>query len=178
MPRTPEAQAFFHAVYSAVQEIPPGKVTSYGHIAKLVGTRECPADKRHHDLLLLILILIIPNPAAQRPRQVGVCLKHLPSSTDDPSTRFHHDNVPWQRVINAKGIVSPRLVSTISSVRSSPTLSMQIPTLGRAQPGSGARGRGRDGHDGRARRVDGGLCPVWLVSAHPAFGGGARGRAL
>lgn len=39
MPRTPEAQAFFHAVYSAVQEIPPGKVTSYGHIAKLVGTR-------------------------------------------------------------------------------------------------------------------------------------------
>ena len=40
MPRSDEAQAFFHAVYSAVQEIPPGKVTSYGHIAKLVGTRE------------------------------------------------------------------------------------------------------------------------------------------
>ena len=39
MPRSDEAQAFFHAVYSAVQEIPPGKVTSYGHIAKLVGTR-------------------------------------------------------------------------------------------------------------------------------------------
>lgn len=38
-PRSDEAQAFFHAVYSAVQEIPPGKVTSYGHIAKLVGTR-------------------------------------------------------------------------------------------------------------------------------------------
>jgi methylated-DNA-protein-cysteine methyltransferase-like protein len=43
MPRTPEAQAFFHAVYSAVQEIPPGKVTSYGHIAKLVGTRMRPS---------------------------------------------------------------------------------------------------------------------------------------
>jgi alkylated DNA nucleotide flippase Atl1 len=40
MPRSDEAQAFFHAVYSAVQEIPPGKVTSYGHIAKLVGTRK------------------------------------------------------------------------------------------------------------------------------------------
>ena len=39
MVRSDEAQAFFHAVYSAVQEIPPGKVTSYGHIAKLVGTR-------------------------------------------------------------------------------------------------------------------------------------------
>ncbi len=45
---------------------------------------------------------------AQRPRQVGVCLKHLPA--DDTSARFHHDNVPWQRVINAKGVVSPRFV--------------------------------------------------------------------
>jgi methylated-DNA-protein-cysteine methyltransferase-like protein len=41
MPRTDEAEAFFYAVYSAVQEIPYGKVTSYGHIAKLVGTRMC-----------------------------------------------------------------------------------------------------------------------------------------
>jgi len=40
MPRTDEATAFFHAVYAAVQEIPFGKVTSYGHIAKLIGTRE------------------------------------------------------------------------------------------------------------------------------------------
>jgi len=39
MPRTDEAEAFFYAVYSAIQEIPYGKVTSYGHIAKLVGTR-------------------------------------------------------------------------------------------------------------------------------------------
>ncbi|KAK5661345.1 hypothetical protein OQA88_11241 [Cercophora sp. LCS_1] len=80
MARSDEAEAFFHAVYSAVQEIPYGKVTSYGHIAKLIGT-------------------------PQRPRQVGVCLKHLPS---DSAARFNHDNVPWQRVINAKGVVSPR----------------------------------------------------------------------
>ncbi|SPQ27175.1 44ac9e50-92c8-40c0-9577-b1be8ae2d578 [Thermothielavioides terrestris] len=80
MPRSDGAQAFFTAVYRAVQEIPPGKVTSYGHIARLVGT-------------------------PQRPRQVGVCLKHLPS---DPSARFNHTNVPWQRVINAKGVISPR----------------------------------------------------------------------
>jgi O6-methylguanine-DNA--protein-cysteine methyltransferase len=40
MPRSDEAEAFFHAVYSAVREIPYGKVTSYGHIAALVGTRE------------------------------------------------------------------------------------------------------------------------------------------
>ncbi|KAH6622635.1 6-O-methylguanine DNA methyltransferase [Chaetomium tenue] len=80
MARSEEAENFFHAVYSAVQEIPPGKVTSYGHIAKLIGTPE-------------------------RPRQVGICLKHLPVDTTE---RFHHDNVPWQRVINAKGAVSPR----------------------------------------------------------------------
>lgn len=43
MPRSDEAQAFFHAVYSAVQEIPHGKVTTYGHIAMLVGTRTKPS---------------------------------------------------------------------------------------------------------------------------------------
>lgn len=80
MARSDEAAAFFHAVYSAVQEIPHGKVTSYGHIARLVGT-------------------------PQRPRQVGVCLKHL---SQDAGSRFNHDNVPWQRVVNSKGVISPR----------------------------------------------------------------------
>ncbi|KAM0239026.1 hypothetical protein ACHAP5_008398 [Fusarium lateritium] len=45
MPRSDEAQAFFHAVYSAVQEIPYGKVTTYGHIAMLVGTRTLTYSK-------------------------------------------------------------------------------------------------------------------------------------
>lgn len=40
MPRSDEAEAFFYGVYSAIQEIPYGKVTTYGHIAHLVGTRE------------------------------------------------------------------------------------------------------------------------------------------
>ncbi|KAH7351149.1 MGMT family protein [Rhexocercosporidium sp. MPI-PUGE-AT-0058] len=80
MARTDEAESFFYAVYRAIQEIPHGKVTSYKHIAKLIGT-------------------------PQRPRQVGVCLKHLSS---DPSSRFNNGNVPWQRVINSKGIISPR----------------------------------------------------------------------
>ncbi|KAF7892381.1 uncharacterized protein EAF01_010461 [Botrytis porri] len=95
MPRTDEATSFYHSVYSAIQEIPYGKVTTYGHIARLIGT---------------------PN----RPRQVGICLKHLPSapststststtiSPDSPSHLFHNGNVPWQRVINAKGGISPR----------------------------------------------------------------------
>ncbi|EFY89023.1 MGMT family protein [Metarhizium acridum CQMa 102] len=71
MARSDEAAAFFHAVYSAVQEIPHGKVTSYAHIATLV----------------------------------GMCMKHLSS---DASHRFNNANVPWQRVINSKGVISPR----------------------------------------------------------------------
>ncbi|KAI8944336.1 MGMT family protein [Xylaria longipes] len=80
MARSDEAASFFIAVYNAVQEIPEGKVTSYGHIAKLVGT-------------------------PQRPRQVGICLKHL---SQDPGARHNSGNVPWQRVINSKGMISPR----------------------------------------------------------------------
>ncbi|KAB8227236.1 MGMT family protein [Aspergillus alliaceus] len=80
MARSDEAEFWFNAVYSAVQEIPPGKVTSYGQIALLLGY-------------------------PQRPRQVGVCLKHLPS---DPGEYFNSTNVPWQRVINAKGMISHR----------------------------------------------------------------------
>lgn len=41
MARSEEAEAFFYAVYQAIQEIPYGKVTSYAHIARLVGTRAC-----------------------------------------------------------------------------------------------------------------------------------------
>lgn len=40
MPRSDEAEWWFNAVYAAVQEIPAGKVTSYGHIATLLGKRE------------------------------------------------------------------------------------------------------------------------------------------
>ncbi|GME23377.1 Sulfite reductase protein [Neofusicoccum parvum] len=96
-PRSEEAAAWFAAVYQAVQEIPAGRVTSYGHIARLVGRPECP-------------------------RQVGVCLKHLPSPSDTEQPRggddddsgsrrrprWHSGNVPWQRVINSKGVISPR----------------------------------------------------------------------
>lgn len=96
-PRSEEAAAWFAAVYQAVQEIPAGRVTSYGHIARLLGRPECP-------------------------RQVGVSLKHLPSPSDTEQAgggsgddsgsrrgpRWHSGNVPWQRVINSKGVISPR----------------------------------------------------------------------
>lgn len=40
MTRSDEAEWWFNAVYEAVQEIPHGQVTSYGHIARLLGRRE------------------------------------------------------------------------------------------------------------------------------------------
>ncbi|KAF3402083.1 Alkyltransferase-like protein 1 [Penicillium rolfsii] len=89
MPRSEEAEWWANAVYAAIQEIPHGKVTSYGHIALLLGER---TDAW--------------NTIAQRPRQVGVCLKSLP--TAETGSHFHSGNVPWQRVINAKGMISHR----------------------------------------------------------------------
>lgn len=87
MPReqSEEAQWWFQAVYSAVQQIPYGKCTSYGHLALLLGF-------------------------PRRARQVGICLKHLPTfDPADPDKFFFHDqNVPWQRVVNSKGGISPR----------------------------------------------------------------------
>jgi methylated-DNA-protein-cysteine methyltransferase-like protein len=49
MPRSDEAEWWFNAVYEAVQEIPPGRVTSYGHIARLLGRR----GSRHESLNML-----------------------------------------------------------------------------------------------------------------------------
>lgn len=53
---------------------------------------------------------------------MGVCLKHLPSpwagsnnnnsNNKNREARFHSGNVPWQRVINAKGAISPRSASS------------------------------------------------------------------
>ncbi|KAF2828755.1 hypothetical protein CC86DRAFT_197551 [Ophiobolus disseminans] len=88
--RSEEVHLWYTMVYEAVQEVPRGKVTSYGHIARLLGKPE-------------------------RPRQVGVCLKHLPSPSNDPTKNspvFHsgggRGSVPWQRVVNSKGQISPR----------------------------------------------------------------------
>ncbi|KFA51420.1 hypothetical protein S40293_03224 [Stachybotrys chartarum IBT 40293] len=102
MARSDEAAAFFHGVYTAIQQIPHGKVTTYGHIAALIGTRNPPPLSPSPLLSHLTSSPLVP---AQRPRQVGVCLKHLPA---DPSAPFNSQNVPWQRVINAKGEISPR----------------------------------------------------------------------
>ncbi|RMJ24062.1 MGMT family [Aspergillus sp. HF37] len=81
MPRSEEAEHWFNAVYAAIQHIPPGKVTCYSHIAYLLGE-------------------------PQRARQVGVCLKYLPAP--DSGQFFNAANVPWQRVVNSRGMISKR----------------------------------------------------------------------
>ncbi len=58
-------------IYALIRQVPPGYVTTYGQIGKLLG---CTA------------------------RTVGFALSALPSGSD----------VPWQRVINSQGRVSPR----------------------------------------------------------------------
>jgi len=40
MARTEEAEMWYTAVYEAVQQVPYGRVTSYGHIATLLGYRK------------------------------------------------------------------------------------------------------------------------------------------
>ena len=101
MTRTDEAEWWFNAVYDAVQQIPSGKVTSYGHIARLLGYRKSRC-------IALRGATVDISRQAQRSRQVGVCLKYLPSNTDDVEHYYNNDNVPWQRVVNAKGMISHR----------------------------------------------------------------------
>jgi methylated-DNA-protein-cysteine methyltransferase-like protein len=64
-------RSFFAHVYVLVRHIPPGKVATYGQIARLLG-----------------------QPRAAR--TVGWALHSLPEGKP----------VPWQRVINARGMVS------------------------------------------------------------------------
>ncbi|KAF9031862.1 hypothetical protein BDZ89DRAFT_1063745 [Hymenopellis radicata] len=74
-----DSAEFHAAVYDTVRRIPPGKVTTYGHIAKLIGM-------------------------PRNSRQVGKVrlssLKFLSPDLDPP--------VPWQRVISSSGAISSR----------------------------------------------------------------------
>ncbi|HMO23859.1 MAG TPA: MGMT family protein [Candidatus Melainabacteria bacterium] len=68
----------FERVYHIVQAIPRGKVLTYGLISQMLGGRL----------------------SAQG---VGWALNALSGNKD---SRYHSENVPWQRVINSKGMVS------------------------------------------------------------------------
>ncbi len=64
--------SMYQRIYATVKKIPPGKVSTYGRIAKIAGG--CSA------------------------RNVGYAMAALPFDSD----------VPWHRVINAKGEISLR----------------------------------------------------------------------
>lgn len=69
--------SFYDQVYAVVRRIPPGRVTSYGRIARMLG-----------------------RPRAAR--AVGYALNGLKDKRNDPTFR----PVPWHRVVNASGRIS------------------------------------------------------------------------
>jgi methylated-DNA-protein-cysteine methyltransferase-like protein len=72
---------FNHQVWDLVRQIPPGRVATYGQIARLLPPPEGMDPKAYQ---------------AFGPRWVGGAMAACP------------DDVPWQRVINSKGEISPR----------------------------------------------------------------------
>jgi methylated-DNA-protein-cysteine methyltransferase-like protein len=76
-----DRQAFNQLVFDIVRAIPPGRVMTYGSIAALI-----PAPLNLDPLAYRRV----------RARWVGYAMAACP------------DDVPWQRVVNAKGQVSPR----------------------------------------------------------------------
>ncbi len=68
----PEGSSLLYQhIYQLTRQIPRGRVSTYGRIAKIAGTT---------------------------PRVVGFAMASLPYGSD----------VPWQRVVNSQGRVSPR----------------------------------------------------------------------
>lgn len=70
-------------IYRVVAAIPEGKVATYGQVALLAG---------------------LPR----RARLVGRALKTMPSEDEVASEDAWIADIPWHRVINAQGRVSPR----------------------------------------------------------------------
>lgn len=77
----PKREDFNHKIWALVRQIPPGKVSTYGQIAALIGPPPGMDPKSY---------------LAFGPRWVGGAMADCPQ------------DVPWQRVINAQGKVSLR----------------------------------------------------------------------
>ena len=78
----PDRDAFDESVYSLVVRIPRGRVMTYGQIAKLLSRPRGVAARTY---------------AGTGARWVGSAMARSP------------EYVPWQRVINGQGRISPRL---------------------------------------------------------------------
>ena len=72
-----EEPRLFDLIYDIVRQVPPGRVTTYGQVARIAG--RCSAQ------------------------MVGFALAALASFRE----REVFEEVPWQRVINAQGKISP-----------------------------------------------------------------------
>jgi methylated-DNA-protein-cysteine methyltransferase-like protein len=77
----PDPKAFNALVWEVTRQIPPGKVATYGQIAKLITPPKGMSPRDYQ---------------AWSPRWVGGAMAACP------------DGVPWQRVINAQGKISLR----------------------------------------------------------------------
>lgn len=77
----PNQQAYYEQVWELVRQIPSGKIATYGQIARLLPPPQGVAFESYR---------------AFGPRWVGGAMANCP------------DDVPWQRVINSKGEISPR----------------------------------------------------------------------
>ncbi len=77
----PDPIIFNNQVWDIVRQVPPGKVVTYGQIARLIPAPQGVDPKAY---------------LAFSPRWVGSAMAKCP------------EDVPWQRVINSKGEISPR----------------------------------------------------------------------
>jgi methylated-DNA-protein-cysteine methyltransferase-like protein len=77
----PNQQAYYEQVWILVRQIPRGKVTTYGNLAKMLPPPQGVEIEAYK---------------AFGPRWVGGAMANCP------------DDVPWQRVINSKGEISQR----------------------------------------------------------------------
>ena len=77
----PDPIIFNHQVWDIVRQVPPGRVTTYGELARMLPLPEGLDPKAYQ---------------AFAPRWVGGAMAACPG------------DVPWQRVINSKGGISPR----------------------------------------------------------------------
>lgn len=82
----PNARSFFELVWEIVNEIPPGKVSSYGQIASMI-----PPDEDRDAATMKRLAA----------RWVGTALRKTPRDR----------SIPWHRVINSRGKISFRVGS-------------------------------------------------------------------
>ncbi|OZJ05846.1 hypothetical protein BZG36_00889 [Bifiguratus adelaidae] len=131
-----ESVIFRQTVLEIIRRIPRGRVTSYGKPAALRG--EDSGFTISHGQGHVAKLAGYPRNS----RQVGQVLKHLPMDEEEED-----DPVPWQRVVNHKGYISPRGDNGTGARRQAERLReedvevMEIDTVG-IEAGHGAGGAG------------------------------------